>query len=97
MGIQGDGPRGPTVLAFLGLLASAILLMGATSLAALFYTHGDVGQLVVMYSINVFLTFSLSMFGMLKSTWHTATTSPKRCVMPSSFSSCPCCRVMFAG
>jgi hypothetical protein len=50
---------------------NGIMLMGATSLAALFYTHGDVGQLVVMYSINVFLTFSLSMFGMLKSTWKT--------------------------
>ncbi len=50
---------------------NGILLMGATSLAALFYTHGDVGQLVVMYSINVFLTFSLSMFGMLRSTWRT--------------------------
>ena len=42
---------------------NGILLMGAASLAALLYTRGDVGQLVVMYSINVFLTFSLSMFG----------------------------------
>jgi hypothetical protein len=50
---------------------NGIMLMGATSLAALFYTHGDVGQLVVMYSINVFLTFSLSQFGMLKHTWKT--------------------------
>jgi hypothetical protein len=48
---------------------NGIVLMGATSLAALLYTHGDVGQLVVMYSINVFLTFSLSMFGMLRHTW----------------------------
>ena len=44
---------------------NGIVLMGATSLAALLYTKGDVGTLVVMYSINVFLTFSLSMFGML--------------------------------
>ena len=43
---------------------NGIVLMGAASLAALLYTHGDVGKLVVMYSINVFLTFSLSMFGM---------------------------------
>jgi hypothetical protein len=48
---------------------NGIVLMGATSLAALLYTHGDVGQLVVMYSINVFLTFSLSMFGMMRHTW----------------------------
>jgi hypothetical protein len=50
---------------------NGIMLMGATSLAALFYTHGDVGQLVVMYSINVFLTFSLSQFGMLRHVWKT--------------------------
>ena len=48
---------------------NGIVLMGATSLAALLYTKGDVGTLVVMYSINVFLTFSLSMFGMLRHTW----------------------------
>ncbi|HVY40918.1 MAG TPA: APC family permease [Polyangia bacterium] len=48
---------------------NGITLMGATSLIALLYTKGDVGQLVVMYSINVFLTFSLSMFGMLRATW----------------------------
>jgi amino acid transporter len=43
---------------------NGILLMGGASMAALLYTHGDVRHLVVMYSINVFLTFSLSMFGM---------------------------------
>ncbi len=42
------------------------VLMGAASLVALLYTRGDVRALVVMYSINVFVTFSLSMFGMLK-------------------------------
>jgi Amino acid permease len=45
---------------------NGIVLMGASSLAALMYTGGDVGKLVIMYSINVFLTFSLSMFGMAK-------------------------------
>jgi amino acid transporter len=45
---------------------NGIVLMGATALAALLYTRGAVGQLIVMYSINVFLTFSLSMFGMLR-------------------------------
>jgi len=43
-----------------------ILLMGAAALAALLYTGGSVGYLVVMYSINVFLTFSLSMLAMLR-------------------------------
>ena len=45
---------------------NGIVLMGVAALAALFYTAGDVGHLVVMYSINVFLTFSLSMFAMLR-------------------------------
>jgi hypothetical protein len=45
---------------------NGILLMGAAALAALLYTRGDVGHLIVMYSINVFLTFSLSMFAMLR-------------------------------
>jgi len=38
--------------------------MGAASAVALLYTRGDVGALVVMYAINVFVTFSLSQLGM---------------------------------
>ena len=45
-------------------MQNGVLIMGGTSIAALLYTHGDVSKLVVMYSINVFLTFSLSEFGM---------------------------------
>jgi amino acid transporter len=47
-------------------MRNGVLLMGGASIAALLYTKGDVGKLVVMYSINVFLTFSLSEFGMSK-------------------------------
>ncbi|HLK37466.1 MAG TPA: APC family permease, partial [Polyangiaceae bacterium] len=45
---------------------NGVLLMGFTSVAALVYTGGDVEKLVVMYSINVFLTFSLSNLGMAR-------------------------------
>ena len=45
---------------------NGILVMGIAALGALIYTQGDVGHLVVMYSINVFLTFSLSMLAMLR-------------------------------
>jgi amino acid transporter len=48
---------------------NGILLMGSAAVAALLYTGGQVGHLVVMYSINVFLTFSLSMLAMLRF-WH---------------------------
>jgi amino acid transporter len=43
---------------------NGIVLMGAAALAVLLYTRGNIHSLVVMYSINVFLTFSLSMLGM---------------------------------
>jgi len=43
---------------------NGILLIGAAALAALWATGGSVSTLIVMYSINVFLTFSLSMIGM---------------------------------
>jgi amino acid transporter len=45
---------------------NGVLLMGAASLAALLYTRGDTRAIVVMYSINVFLTFSLSLFAMAR-------------------------------
>ena len=45
---------------------NGVMLMGLAALAALFYTHGNIQTLVVMYSINVFLTFSLSMIGMCR-------------------------------
>jgi amino acid transporter len=46
-----------------------VLLMGGAALAVLFYTHGDVHLLVVLYSINVFLTFSLAQLGMCRHWW----------------------------
>jgi amino acid transporter len=45
-------------------MQNGVLLMSGTSIAALLYTHGDVSKLIVMYSINVFLTFSMSNLGM---------------------------------
>jgi amino acid transporter len=53
-----------------------ILLMGIAALAALFYTGGSIGTLVTMYSINVFLTFSLSMIGMLLHWWQVRDKKP---------------------
>ena len=42
------------------------VLIGGAAIALLFYTRGSVDALVVMYSINVFITFSLSQLGMSK-------------------------------
>ncbi|MEK7465905.1 MAG: APC family permease [Planctomycetota bacterium] len=43
---------------------NGVVLMGAASLGALLYTQGDIRALVVMYSINVFLTFSMTTLAM---------------------------------
>ncbi|NPT47879.1 amino acid permease [Paraburkholderia sp. 1N] len=48
---------------------NGIVVMGLASLAILIWTHGDVSVLVVLYSINVFLTFSLSLLGLCIYWW----------------------------
>jgi hypothetical protein len=48
---------------------NGILLMGISAIGALVYTGGNVSALVIMYSINVFLTFSMSMIGMSRHWW----------------------------
>lgn len=48
------------------VIKDGILVIGLAALAILFYTGASVKILVVMYSINVFLTFSLSQFGMVR-------------------------------
>jgi amino acid transporter len=45
-------------------MRNGILLIGIASLIILFITRGSISTLVVMYSINVFITFSLSNLGM---------------------------------
>ncbi len=45
---------------------NGVVVMGGAAIAALLYTRGSVDALVVMYSINVFLTFSLSQLGMVR-------------------------------
>ena len=43
-----------------------IILMGIGAILLLWLLHGDVGALVIMYAINVFIGFSLSNLGMLR-------------------------------
>jgi amino acid transporter len=45
-------------------MQNGVILMGTAALVLLFYTRGSIGALIVMYSINVFVTFSLSQLGM---------------------------------
>jgi amino acid transporter len=66
MAVDSWVPHGLSALSERLTTRNGIVLMGGAALAALLYTQGDVGHLIVMYSINVFLTFSLSMAAMLR-------------------------------
>jgi len=48
---------------------NGILIMGLAALVILLWTRGSVDLLVVLYSINVFLTFSLSLLGLCIYWW----------------------------
>ncbi len=48
---------------------NGILLMGAAALAVLVWTEGYVALLVVLYTVNVFITFSLSLLGLTRYWW----------------------------
>lgn len=54
-----------------GILYMALLALGVVAL-----THGSVGMLVVLYSINVFITFTLSMLGMVRHWWQVRDKEP---------------------
>ena len=48
---------------------NGIFLMGGAAFVTIICTGGNVGVLVVLYSINVFITFALSQLGMVKHAW----------------------------
>jgi len=48
---------------------NGVLLMGGAAFLLLYFTKGSVDMLVVLYSINVFITFSLSQLGMVRHWW----------------------------
>jgi amino acid transporter len=65
---------------------NGILAMGAAAALVLLYTRGAVKLLVIMYSINVFMTFTLSQLGMVRHWWnerHTLKHWRKRMIIAS--------------
>jgi len=47
-------------------MTNGILVMGGAALLLMIFSHGSIVFLVTMYAINVFITFSLSQFGMAR-------------------------------
>ncbi len=58
-------------------MKNGVFLMGLAAAVALAYTRGDVSRLVVMYAINVFLTFTLSNVAMIKHWYQKRAEDPK--------------------
>lgn len=56
---------------------NGVLLMSVLAIATVIFTHGSVQMLVVLYSINVFITFALSMAGLVKHWWKTRRKTPE--------------------
>ena len=77
MAIDGWFPRRFATLSERFTMKNGVLMMGVAALALLIYTNGSIHVLIVMYSINVFLTFSLSQAGMCKFFVQKRKTDPK--------------------
>jgi hypothetical protein len=57
-------PRSFSLLSERLTMTNGILLMGGSALCIMLFTQGSVLVLITMYAINVFLTFSISEYGM---------------------------------
>jgi hypothetical protein len=64
MAIDSWLPRSFALLSERLTMTNGILLMGGSALLIMIITRGSITILVTMYAINVFLTFSISEFGM---------------------------------
>jgi amino acid transporter len=56
---------------------NGVILMGIAAFLVVRFTNASVDTLVVLYSINVFITFSLSQLGMVKHWWQERKTEPR--------------------
>jgi amino acid transporter len=56
---------------------NGIVLMALAAAATLMYTRGSVSALLVMYAINVFVTFSLTLIGMTRHWWQERGRDPE--------------------
>ena len=54
---------------------NGVLLMGLSALIMMWATRGSVDLLVIFYSINIFITFSLSQAGMVRHWWQERATA----------------------
>ena len=78
MAVDGWMPRKYAALSERLTTGNAVLVMAYGAALAILVTGGGIQQLVIIYAISVFLTFSLSMLGMLRYWVRVKRGSPKR-------------------
>ncbi|MCC7408692.1 MAG: APC family permease [Phycisphaeraceae bacterium] len=66
MALDGWAPRRFANLSDRLVTENGVLMMAGAAAAIILFTRGSVGALVVLYSINVFITFVLSQAGMVR-------------------------------
>jgi len=76
MAMDGWMPSRFTLLSDRLVTQNGVLIMGVASLLLLWLSRGVVSFLLVLYSINVFFTFSLSQLGMVRHWWLVRHTEP---------------------
>ena len=92
VGAQAGFIDGPRVLSYMALdkwfpsrftslsdrfvTQNGVLLMGGAAFLLVLFSRGVVALLVVLYSINVFITFTLSQIGMVRHWWQCRATVP---------------------
>jgi hypothetical protein len=75
MAVDGWVPRRFAYLSDRLVAQHGVAFMGALSLLVLLVTRGNVKVLVILYSVNVFLVFSLSQLGMILHWWRARATA----------------------
>jgi len=55
---------------------NGVLIMGFSAIVMMLFSRGSVQLMIVLYSINVFITFSLSQLGMVRHWWSVRSKTP---------------------
>jgi amino acid transporter len=75
-------------------MRNGVYLMAAAAAIVLIYTGGSVDALVVMYSINVFITFTLSNVAMIRHAGHTKEGRWKRAIFVHTLAAVVCASIL---
>jgi amino acid transporter len=94
MSLDGWLPRQMAALSEQLTMRNGVYLMGGAAAAVLIYTGASVDALVVMYSINVFITFTLSNVSMMRHAAHTKEGNWRRALFVHALAASVCAMIL---